>query len=109
MMIWKPVPRWFAQHPGSNLPMQKQVALALRRLTPVMAFLLVGELFGVVESTSHCICQNFTKSFVRRAHQHLKWPKVEETERGKANLDLKQVLRTIVACCILHNIVKTQY
>ena len=70
--------------PNRYLGVRKQVALALRRLATGDGMLVVGEMFGVSETTGQRVCRRFTKAIVCRGHHHLKWPEPEEVEAVKA-------------------------
>lgn len=73
----------FMRIEGRFIPVEKQVAIALRRLASGYAHNTVGELFGVGTSTVCKITWKFVKSMEKRAMHHMHWPKGEEMEQVK--------------------------
>lgn len=69
---------------GRFIPLEKQVAIALRRLASGYAHNVIGEQFGVGTSTVCKITWKFVKSMEKRAMHHMHWPRLgEEMERVK--------------------------
>lgn len=76
-------PTNFMSIEGRFIPVQKQVAIALRRLASGFAHTIIGEMFGVGTSTVCKITWKFVKAMEKRAMHHMHWPKGEEMERVK--------------------------
>eukprot|EP00249_Psilotum_nudum_P013551 c24393_g1_i1 orf=481-1683(+) len=72
---------------GRLLSVEKQVAIALRRLASGDAQVSVGEQFGVGQSTVSQVTWRFVESMEERGRHHLKWPDAQEMVTIKANFE----------------------
>lgn len=72
---------------GRLLTVEKQVAIALRRLASGDPQVSVGEQFGVGQSTVSQVTWRFVESMEERGRHHLKWPDVQEMEKVKAGFE----------------------
>ncbi|PKA59743.1 hypothetical protein AXF42_Ash011867 [Apostasia shenzhenica] len=72
---------------GRLLSVEKQVAIALRRLASGEAQVSVGTAFGVGQSTVSQVTWRFIESMEDRARHHLKWPEPERIEQTKQALE----------------------
>ncbi|BFI37286.1 hypothetical protein AXG93_3457s1380 [Marchantia polymorpha subsp. ruderalis] len=80
-------PSNFSHIKGREITVEKQVAVALRRLSSGDPVSTVGELFGVGNATVSKVTWRFIKAIVERARHHLKWPEGEQMERVKASFE----------------------
>ncbi|KAL1312178.1 hypothetical protein HN51_038781 [Arachis hypogaea] len=70
---------------GRLLSVEKQVAIALRRLASGESQVLVGAAFGVGQSTVSQVTWRFIEALEERARHHLNWPdfdRMQEIKRG---------------------------
>lgn len=72
---------------GRLLSVEKQVAIALRRLASGESQVSVGGAFGVGQSTVSQVTWRFIESMEERAKHHLKWPDPDRMEQIKANFE----------------------
>ncbi|TVU41737.1 hypothetical protein EJB05_15282 [Eragrostis curvula] len=72
---------------GRLLSVEKQVAIAMRRLASGDSQVSVGAAFGVGQSTVSQVTWRFIESMEDRAKHHLVWPNQERIEEIKANLE----------------------
>ncbi|KAH6772794.1 nuclease [Perilla frutescens var. frutescens] len=66
---------------GRLLSVEKQVAIALRRLASGESQVSVGASFGVGQSTVSQVTWRFIEAMEERARHHLKWPDSSQMER----------------------------
>uniref|UniRef100_A0A2P2Q2V4 DDE Tnp4 domain-containing protein n=1 Tax=Rhizophora mucronata TaxID=61149 RepID=A0A2P2Q2V4_RHIMU len=69
---------------GRLLSVEKQVAIALRRLASGESQVSVGAAFGVGQSTVSQVTWRFIESLEERAKHHLKWPDAKRMEEVKS-------------------------
>ncbi|KAK1315045.1 hypothetical protein QJS10_CPA06g01924 [Acorus calamus] len=74
---------------GRLLTVEKQVAIALRRLASGESQVSVGSAFGVGQSTVSQVTWRFIESMEERAKHHLKWPEKSRIEEIKSNFKIK--------------------
>ncbi|CAN6197008.1 unnamed protein product [Urochloa humidicola] len=72
---------------GRLLSVEKQVAIAMRRLASGDSQVSVGAAFGVGQSTVSQVTWRFIESMEERARYHLAWPSQERIEEIKATLE----------------------
>ncbi|GMN48842.1 hypothetical protein TIFTF001_018015 [Ficus carica] len=72
---------------GRLLSVEKQVAIALRRLASGESQVSVGAAFGVGQSTVSQVTWRFIESLEERAKQHLRWPDSGRMEVIKSRLE----------------------
>jgi hypothetical protein len=72
---------------GRLLSVEKQVAIAMRRLASGDSQVSVGIAFGVGQSTVSQVTWRFIESMEDRARHHLTWPNQERLEQIKAVLE----------------------
>ncbi|CAM0153224.1 unnamed protein product [Urochloa decumbens] len=72
---------------GRLLSVEKQVAIAMRRLASGDSQVSVGAAFGVGQSTVSQVTWRFIESMEERARYHLAWPGQERIEEIKATLE----------------------
>ncbi|KAL6880140.1 hypothetical protein ACP4OV_011705 [Aristida adscensionis] len=72
---------------GRLLSVEKQVAIAMRRLASGDSQVSVGAAFSVGQSTVSQVTWRFIESMEERARYHLAWPGQERIEEIKANLE----------------------
>ncbi|KAM3385832.1 hypothetical protein ACQJBY_009505 [Aegilops geniculata] len=72
---------------GRLLSVEKQVAIAMRRLASGDSQVSVGAAFGVGQSTVSQVTWRFIESMEERARHHLVWPGQERMEEIKARLE----------------------
>lgn len=72
---------------GRLLSVEKQVAIALRRLASGESQVSVGAAFGVGQSTVSQVTWRFIEALEERATHHLKWPDSSEMEEIKSKFD----------------------
>ncbi|CAM0958235.1 unnamed protein product [Alopecurus aequalis] len=72
---------------GRLLSVEKQVAIAMRRLASGDSQVSVGAAFGVGQSTVSQVTWRFIESMEERARHHLVWPDQEKMEGIKARLE----------------------
>lgn len=89
-------PANFMNIEGRFISVEKQVAIALRRLASGYAHNTIGELFGVGTSTVCKTTWKFIKSMQRRAMHHMQWPRGEEMEHVKEGF---RKLHGMPNCC----------
>ncbi|KAK9281503.1 hypothetical protein L1049_004406 [Liquidambar formosana] len=70
---------------GRLLSVEKQVAIALRRLASGESQVSVGSAFGVGQSTVSQVTWRFIEALEERAKHHLKWPDSKRMEEIKFN------------------------
>ncbi|MCL7035680.1 hypothetical protein MKW94_015556 [Papaver nudicaule] len=68
---------------GRLLSVEKQVAIALRRLASGESQVSVGRSFGVGQSTVSQVTWRFIEAIEERARHHLKWPEPDQAEEIK--------------------------
>ncbi|KAL6646979.1 hypothetical protein ACP70R_014416 [Stipagrostis hirtigluma subsp. patula] len=81
---------------GRLLSVEKQVAIAMRRLASGDSQVSVGAAFGVGQSTVSQVTWRFIESMEERARKHLAWPCQERIEETKATLE---ALCGLPNCC----------
>ncbi|KAL6564389.1 Basic amino-acid permease [Orobanche minor] len=72
---------------GRLLSVEKQVAIALRRLSSGESQVSVGASFGVGQSTVSQVTWRFIEAMEERARHHLKWPDLIEIEKVKSGFE----------------------
>ncbi|KAL0295759.1 UNVERIFIED_CONTAM: protein ANTAGONIST OF LIKE HETEROCHROMATIN PROTEIN 1 [Sesamum angustifolium] len=72
---------------GRLLSVEKQVAIALRRLASGESQVSVGASFGVGQSTVSQVTWRFIEAMEERARHHLKWPNSSQMERIKSGFE----------------------
>ena len=72
---------------GRLLSVEKQVAIALRRLASGDSQVSVGAAFGVGQSTVSQVTWRFIESVEERAKHHLRWPDSARMEEIKSKLE----------------------
>lgn len=72
---------------GRLLTVEKQVAIALRRLASGDPQVSVGEQVGVGQSTVSQVTWRFVESMEERGRHHLKWPDAQELEKIKEGFE----------------------
>ncbi|KAL0926442.1 hypothetical protein M5K25_002676 [Dendrobium thyrsiflorum] len=72
---------------GRLLSVEKQVAIAMRRLASGEAQVSVGGAFGVGQSTVSQVTWRFIESMEERARHHLQWPEPERMEQIKSKFE----------------------
>ncbi|CAN6464864.1 unnamed protein product [Victoria cruziana] len=72
---------------GRLLSVEKQVAIALRRLASGESQVSVGDAFGVGQSTVSQVTWRFIESMEERAKHHLQWPDAERIEMIKEGFE----------------------
>ncbi|XP_003561367.2 protein ANTAGONIST OF LIKE HETEROCHROMATIN PROTEIN 1-like isoform X2 [Brachypodium distachyon] len=81
---------------GRLLSVEKQVAIAMRRLASGDSQVSVGAAFGVGQSTVSQVTWRFIESMEERARHHLVWPDQERMDDIKANFE---VVSGLPNCC----------
>lgn len=81
---------------GRLLSVEKQVAIALRRLASGESQVSVGASFGVGQSTVSQVTWRFIEAMEERARHHLKWPDSTQMERIKSEFES---LTGLPNCC----------
>ncbi|XP_077240617.1 nuclease isoform X2 [Tasmannia lanceolata] len=81
---------------GRLLSVEKQVAIALRRLASGESQVSVGSSFGVGQSTVSQVTWRFIEAMEERARHHLKWPDANRLEEIKAKFETNY---QIPNCC----------
>ncbi|KAJ3669911.1 hypothetical protein LUZ60_010235 [Juncus effusus] len=74
---------------GRLLSVEKQVAIAMRRLASGDSQVSVGAAFGVGQSTVSQVTWRFIESMEDRSKHHLKWPDPSELEQIKSQFESK--------------------
>ncbi|KAJ8458446.1 hypothetical protein OPV22_031372 [Ensete ventricosum] len=72
---------------GRLLSVEKQVAIAMRRLASGESQVSVGAAFGVGQSTVSQVTWRFIESMEERARHHLRWPDADRIEQIKTKLE----------------------
>ncbi|XP_057964522.1 protein ANTAGONIST OF LIKE HETEROCHROMATIN PROTEIN 1 [Malania oleifera] len=72
---------------GRLLSVEKQVAIALRRLASGESQVSVGAAFGVGQSTVSQVTWRFIEALEERAKDHLKWPDSDSMEEMKSKFE----------------------
>ncbi|XP_010923641.1 protein ANTAGONIST OF LIKE HETEROCHROMATIN PROTEIN 1 [Elaeis guineensis] len=72
---------------GRLLSVEKQVAIALRRLASGESQVSVGAAFGVGQSTVSQVTWRFIESMEERARHHIKWPDPDRMEQIKTKFE----------------------
>ncbi|XP_071741842.1 protein ANTAGONIST OF LIKE HETEROCHROMATIN PROTEIN 1-like [Rutidosis leptorrhynchoides] len=72
---------------GRLLSVEKQVAIALRRLASGESQVLVGSSFGVGQSTVSQVTWRFIEAMEERGRHHLKWPDHDNLQKIKSNFE----------------------
>lgn len=73
---------------GRLLSVEKQVAIALRRLASGESQVSVGHSFGVGQSTVSQVTWRFIEALEERGRHHLKWPDSCKLEEIKSNFEV---------------------
>ncbi|KAF3960484.1 hypothetical protein CMV_014810 [Castanea mollissima] len=73
---------------GRLLSVEKQVAIALRRLASGESQVSVGASFGVGQSTVSQVTWRFIEALEERAKHHLKWPDSNRMEEVKSKFEV---------------------
>ncbi|OVA15514.1 Harbinger transposase-derived nuclease [Macleaya cordata] len=73
---------------GRLLSVEKQVAIALRRLASGESQVSVGRAFGVGQSTVSQVTWRFIEAIEERAQHHMKWPELNQVEEIKAKFEM---------------------
>ena len=81
---------------GRLLSVEKQVAIALRRLASGESQVSVGAAFGVGQSTVSQVTWRFIEALEERAKHHLKWPILSRMEEIKSRFETSYGLPN---CC----------
>ncbi|XP_014752116.1 protein ANTAGONIST OF LIKE HETEROCHROMATIN PROTEIN 1 [Brachypodium distachyon] len=81
---------------GRLLSMEKQVAIAMRRLASGDSRVSVGAAFGVGQPTVSQVTWRLIESMEERARHHLAWPDQERMDDIKANFE---VVSGLPNCC----------
>ncbi|KAI9181355.1 hypothetical protein LWI28_014211 [Acer negundo] len=81
---------------GRLLSVEKQVAIALRRLASGESQVSVGIAFGVGQSTVSQVTWRFIEALEERAKHHLKWPDSSRIEEIKSSFE---ALFGLPSCC----------
>lgn len=81
---------------GRLLSVEKQVAIALRRLASGESQVSVGASFGVGQSTVSQVTWRFIEALEERAKHHLKWPDSDKMEEIKCKFE---TLFGLPNCC----------
>lgn len=81
---------------GRLLSVEKQVAIALRRLASGESQVSVGASFGVGQSTVSQVTWRFIEAMEERARHHLKWPDSSQMERITSGFEASSGLPN---CC----------
>jgi hypothetical protein len=81
---------------GRLLSVEKQVAIALRRLASGESQVSVGASFGVGQSTVSQVTWRFIEALEERAKHHLKWPDSDRMEEIKCKFE---TLFGLPNCC----------
>ncbi|XP_065861111.1 protein ANTAGONIST OF LIKE HETEROCHROMATIN PROTEIN 1 [Euphorbia lathyris] len=81
---------------GRLLSVEKQVAIALRRLASGESQVSVGAAFGVGQSTVSQVTWRFIEALEGRAKHHLKWPDSDRLEDIKSKFE---ILFGLPNCC----------
>lgn len=90
-------PANFFDSNGKPLSLNDRVAIALRRLSSGESLSIVGDLFGVSQSTVAQITWKFVEAMEVRALHHLQWPMTEaDMEEAKSNFEK---IRGMPNCC----------
>ncbi|KAH9602744.1 hypothetical protein KSS87_023032 [Heliosperma pusillum] len=72
---------------GRLLSVEKQVAIAMRRLASGDSQVSVGASFGVGQSTVSQVTSRFIESLEERARHHIKWPDRDRLEEIKSKFE----------------------
>ncbi|CAN6828699.1 unnamed protein product, partial [Brassica oleracea var. botrytis] len=72
---------------GRLLSVEKQVAIALRRLASGDSQVSVGAAFGVGQSTVSQVTWRFIEALEERAKHHLRWPDSDRIEEIKSKFE----------------------
>ncbi|KAF9605097.1 hypothetical protein IFM89_013767 [Coptis chinensis] len=72
---------------GRLLSVEKQVAIAMRRLASGESQVSVGRAFGVGQSTVSQVTWRFIEALEERARHHLKWPESDRIEEIKISFE----------------------
>ncbi|KAL3691064.1 hypothetical protein R1sor_004715 [Riccia sorocarpa] len=89
-------PSNFSHITGREISVEKQVAIALRRISSGDPVSSVGKLFGAGNATVSKVTRKFIKAVVERARGHLKWPEAEQLEGVKTSFE---TLTGFPNCC----------
>ncbi|CBI31718.3 unnamed protein product, partial [Vitis vinifera] len=90
-------PANFSASNGNPLSLNDRVAIALRRLSSGESFSIVGDSFGVNQSTVAQITWKFVESMEVRGLHHLQWPSTEaDMEETKSSFEK---IRGLPNCC----------
>ncbi|KAI3866120.1 hypothetical protein MKX03_008509 [Papaver bracteatum] len=82
---------------GKSLGLNDQVAVALRRLGSGESLVIIGETFGINQSSVSQITWRFIESMEKRGLLHLKWP---STEAEMTEVKFKfEKMRGLPNCC----------
>ncbi|XP_014751783.1 protein ANTAGONIST OF LIKE HETEROCHROMATIN PROTEIN 1-like [Brachypodium distachyon] len=94
-LTWR-LPSGLIRIDGRLLSVEKQVAIAMRRLASGDSQVSVGAAFGVGPSTVSQVTWRFIESMEGRAQHHLAWPDQETMDDIKANFE---VVSGLPNCC----------
>ncbi|KAI3902440.1 hypothetical protein MKW92_016780 [Papaver armeniacum] len=87
----------FSATNGKSLGLNDQVAVALRRLGSGESLVIIGETFGINQSSVSQITWRFIESMEKRGLLHLKWPSTEaEMTEVKSKFEK---MRGLPNCC----------
>lgn len=87
----------FSAANGKSLGLNDQVAVALRRLGSGESLVIIGETFGINQSSVSQITWRFIESMEKRGLRHLKWPSTEaEMTEVKSKFEK---MRGLPNCC----------
>jgi hypothetical protein len=64
--------------PGREMGVQKIVAVALRRLATGDSLVVIGDMFGIAESTASRVVWSFVKALCKKRQNHLRWPQGDD-------------------------------
>ncbi|XP_051118956.1 protein ANTAGONIST OF LIKE HETEROCHROMATIN PROTEIN 1 [Andrographis paniculata] len=81
---------------GRLLSVEKQVAIALRRLASGESQVSVGASFGVGQSTVSQVTWRFIEAMEERSRHHLKWPSSDRLQQIKSGFE---TLSGLPNCC----------
>jgi hypothetical protein len=89
---------------GRLLSVEKQVAIAMRRLASGDPQVNIGASFGVGQSTVSQVTWRFIESMEDRARHHLVWPDQNRMEDIKARLEAVSVFRIVAVTLMPHTL-----
>ncbi|XVF83602.1 hypothetical protein PTKIN_Ptkin16aG0502600 [Pterospermum kingtungense] len=87
----------FSDQNGKPLSLNDQVAVALRRLSSGESLSIIGDTFGMNQSTVSQVTWRFVEAMEERGLHHLNWPSTEaEMEQIKSKFEK---IRGLPNCC----------